>query len=89
MALPKVIPINELKNTAKISQTCKESDVPIIVTKNGYSDMVLMSVDLYERQLAEAELAGIINEAIMEEENGVSWIDGDEFFASMKEKYGA
>ncbi|MCD7771022.1 MAG: type II toxin-antitoxin system Phd/YefM family antitoxin [Oscillospiraceae bacterium] len=89
MALPKVIPINELKNTAKISQTCKESDTPIIITKNGYSDMVIMSVELYEREMAEAELAGIINEAVMEEENGAPWIDGDEFFASMREKYGA
>ncbi len=89
MALPKIIPINELKNTAKISQTCEESNVPIVITKNGYGKMVLMSVDLYEQKLAEAELAGIINEAVMEEENGASWIDGDEFFASMKEKYGA
>ncbi len=51
--LPKVIPINELKNTAKISQLCKESDVPIVVTRNGYGEMVLMSVALYERTMAE------------------------------------
>ncbi|MCD7847090.1 MAG: type II toxin-antitoxin system Phd/YefM family antitoxin [Oscillospiraceae bacterium] len=89
MALPKVIPINELKNTSQISKTCEESKVPIVITKNGYGKMVLMSVDLYEKQMAEAELAGIINEAVREEENGAPWIDGDEFFASMKEKYGA
>ncbi len=51
--LPKVIPINELKNTAKISQLCRESDVPIVVTRNGYGEMVLMSVALYERSMAQ------------------------------------
>ncbi|MCD7822692.1 MAG: type II toxin-antitoxin system Phd/YefM family antitoxin [Oscillospiraceae bacterium] len=88
MVLPKVIPINELKNTAQISKTCEESDVPIVITKNGYGKMVLMSVDLYEREMAEAELAGLINEAVEDEENGAPWIDGDELFASMREKYG-
>ena len=33
--VPKVIPINELKNTGNISKICKESNVPIIITKNG------------------------------------------------------
>ncbi len=89
MALPKIIPINELKNTAKISQTCEESDVPIVITKNGYGKMDHMSVALYEREMAEAELAGLINEAIEDEENGAPWIDGEEFFAPMREKYGS
>ena len=38
--VPKVMPINELKNTGNISRICKESNVPIIITKNGYGDMV-------------------------------------------------
>ncbi len=56
-ALPRVIPINELKNTAKISALCRESDVPIVVTRNGYGEMVLMSVALYERTMAELRAA--------------------------------
>lgn len=62
--LPKVMPINELKNTANISRICKESDVPIIITKNGYSDMVLMSVELYEQTMAKLQVAIKINEAL-------------------------
>lgn len=62
--LPKVIPINELKNTANISKMCKDSNVPIIITKNGYSDMVLMSVDLYEQTMAKLQAAVLLNEAI-------------------------
>ena len=64
--LPKVLPINELKNTANISKICKESNVPIIITKNGYSDMVLMSVELYEQTMAKLQVAIKINEALKE-----------------------
>lgn len=32
-ALPKILPINELKNTANISKICKESKTPIVITK--------------------------------------------------------
>ena len=31
--MPKIIPIKELKDTAKISEMCHENDGPIYVTK--------------------------------------------------------
>ena len=46
--MSKIIPIKELKDTAKISEMCHENDIPIYVTKNGYGDMVLMSIESYE-----------------------------------------
>lgn len=46
--MPKIIPIKELKDTAKISEMCHENEGPIYVTKNGYGDMVLMSIESYE-----------------------------------------
>lgn len=46
--MPQVIPIKDLKDTAKISEMCHESLEPIYVTKNGYGDMVLMSMEAYE-----------------------------------------
>lgn len=63
-ALPKILPINELKNTANISKICKESKTPIVITKNGYSDMVLMSVELYEQTIAKLQAAILLNEAL-------------------------
>ena len=86
--LPKVIPINELKNTAQITQTCKESDVPIIVTKNGYGEMVLMSIPLYEKTMAEAQAAMLVNEALDEIDAGAQPVEGHSFLTSMKERYG-
>ena len=46
--LPKILPVNELKNTAFIMKTCKESNVPIVITRNGYGEAVMMSISLYE-----------------------------------------
>ncbi len=86
--LPKVVPINELKNTAQITQTCKESDVPIIVTKNGYGEMVLMSIPLYEKTMAEAQAAALVNEALDEVDSEAEPVKGQEFFSSMRVKYG-
>ena len=53
--MPEIIPIRDLKNTNAISQRCHETAEPIFVTKNGYGDMVIMSMEIYEsamKQLA-------------------------------------
>ena len=46
-----IIPIRDLKNTGEISQMCKESDEPIYITKNGYGDMVIMSMEVYKKKM--------------------------------------
>ena len=53
--MPQIIPIKDLKNTSEISDMCHKSEEPIYVTKNGYGDMVIMSMEIYEstkRQIA-------------------------------------
>lgn len=64
--LPKILPVNELKNTANISKICKESDTPIVITKNGYSDMVIMSVELFEQIMSQIKTSNLINQTIDE-----------------------
>ena len=86
--LPKVLPVNELKNTAAILKTCKESRVPIIITRNGYGEAVMMSVNLFEEILGKAQIASLLNESLDEIENGAEPVDGFEFLEQMKEKYG-
>lgn len=43
-----IIPIKDLKNTSEISNMCHRSDEPIYITKNGYADMVIMSIENFE-----------------------------------------
>ena len=62
--MPRIIPIRDLKNTAAVSQMCSESKEPVYITKNGYGDMVIMSMEAYEEkmQLLDAYRRGIIKE---------------------------
>jgi len=49
--MPQIIPIRDLKNTTEISRLCNESNDPIFITKNGYGDMVIMSMKVYEEKM--------------------------------------
>ena len=62
--IPKIIPINELKNTGNISKLCSEHNDAIIITKNGYADMAIMNVNVYEEKMAKLEAALRLNEAL-------------------------
>lgn len=54
--MPRIIPIRELKNTNNISELCHSTNEPIFVTKNGYGELVVMSMETYEEQLRRLEL---------------------------------
>ncbi|MDD3369659.1 MAG: type II toxin-antitoxin system prevent-host-death family antitoxin [Lachnospiraceae bacterium] len=47
--MPIIIPIKELRNTTEISELAHKEQKPIFITKNGYSDLVLMSSELYDK----------------------------------------
>ena len=47
--MPIIMPIKDLRNTTEISEIAHKLQEPIYITKNGYSDLVLMSSELYDR----------------------------------------
>lgn len=47
--MKKIIPIKDLRNTNEISKVCNETNNPIFITKNGYSDLVIMSQDCFDK----------------------------------------
>lgn len=49
--MPQIIPIKDLKNTSEISEMCHKTDEPIYITKNGYGDMVIMSMEIFENTM--------------------------------------
>jgi PHD/YefM family antitoxin component YafN of YafNO toxin-antitoxin module len=81
--MPKIIPIRDLKNTSEISQMCREANEPIYVTKNGYGDMVIMSMELYEEKFSMFDAYNRLAAAEREAKEG-KVLDGD---ASLQEKY--
>jgi len=49
--MPHIIPIKDLKNTGEISNLCHDTNEPIYITKNGYGDMVIMSIKIFEERM--------------------------------------
>ena len=47
--MPTIMPIRDLRKTSEISELAHKKQEPIFITKNGYSDLVVMSSELYER----------------------------------------
>lgn len=85
--MPPIIPIRDLKNTSEVSSLCHSSKEPIFVTKNGYGDMVIMSMETYERSmfLIDAQLKIREAERQIEEGKGISAKDT---LSRLSEKYG-
>ena len=86
--MPKIIPIRELKNTASISKYVEETNEPVFVTKNGYGSMVIMSIAVYEKEIAKKQMIELINESLKDIDNFDKKVDGTLFLNEMKTKYG-
>ena len=54
--MAKIIPIKDLKNTSEITEKCRTSDEPIFIIQNGHGDMMLMSMEVYNRTMAKMDL---------------------------------
>ena len=85
--MTKIIPIKELKNTSKISEMCNSTDQPIFVTKNGYGDLVIMSMKTYEERLAKLELYEQLAISEKDVEEGLV-CDAKESLSEISKKYG-
>ncbi|MBR5501286.1 MAG: type II toxin-antitoxin system Phd/YefM family antitoxin [Clostridia bacterium] len=84
--MPQIIPIRDLRDTTKISQLCNSTNEPLFVTKNGYGDMVVMSMATYEQQLAKAQLYDQIMEGKVQADQG-ELVDGETVMQRLKERY--
>lgn len=62
----KIIPITDFRKTNEISSLCHKENEPVIVTKNGYSDLVVMSIEAYEK----LEKKKITKEEVVKEKRG-------------------
>jgi len=61
--MPQIRPITDLRNTNEISEICNSKNEPIFITKNGYGDLVIMSIATYESMLEIAAIDSAITEA--------------------------
>lgn len=47
--MPQIVPIRDFQDTNAISNLCHKSKEPVFITKDGYGDMVAMSMEVFER----------------------------------------
>lgn len=85
--MPQIRPITDLRNTNDISELCHSSMEPIFITKNGYGDLVVMSMDKYDELIRKAELYEKLTLAEQQIEKG-ELLDGDAVFEELTKKYG-
>jgi prevent-host-death family protein len=61
--MPQIRPITDLRNTNEISDACHARREPIFINKNGYGDLVVMSIETYEELLETIKLDSAISKA--------------------------
>ncbi len=81
-----IIPIKDLKDTAAISHLCNEVQEPIYITKNGYGDMVIMSMKVYEERMRMLDVYAKLADAEEEVKEG-KLLDAHESLHGLREKY--
>lgn len=72
-------PVSDLRNNfAEISKTVHESGQPVFLTKNGFGDMVVLSMEAYENMQFESDVYFKLREAEQEaEKNSVRYSSKD------------
>ena len=59
----------------------------IFITKNGYSDLVVMSSELYDEFAGVNRIDQAIYESELETANGFEPVDAEEVFSELEKKY--
>ena len=85
--MPTIMPIRDLRNTSEISELAHKKQEPIFITKNGYSDLVVMSAELYERFAQINKIDQAIFEAEAEVNDGAEPIALDSAMERLNKKY--
>ena len=85
--MPLILPIRDLRNTSEISELAHKEQEPIFITKNGYSDLVIMSSELYDKLAKTHRIDQAIYESEKEMKEGGESIDLDTAFKRLNDKY--
>jgi prevent-host-death family protein len=83
--MPAIRPISDLRNNSnEISEFCRVSREPVFITKNGVGDMVVLSLEMYERQQAQLEIYAKLAEAEAEIASGAEGMDFFEYAKKLR-----
>jgi len=88
--MPIIKSISSLRNrTRKIAEICHEQDEPVYLTTNGEGDLVIMSIDHYERLKAQAELVEKLSIAQAQSAAGKKGISHKRMMTKLRQRVNA
>lgn len=88
--MPQIRPVSDLRNHfADISKIVHETAEPVFLTKNGYGDMVVMSIEAYEHKLFECEIYFKLKEAELEAKSTDIRYSHEEVFSELRKSLAA
>ena len=83
--MPIIRPISDLRNNfSQISTVVHNDDEPVFLTKNGIGDMVVMSIEHYEKQIAKIELYSELEKSEIQIALGAKGKNAINFLKSLK-----
>ena len=85
--MPQIRPITDLRNTTEISELCHARREPLFITKNGYGDLVVMSIETYEEMIETAKTDAAISEAEQEYAADGVLLNAREALPSLRRKH--
>ena len=85
--MPTIIPIRDLRKTSELSELAHKKQEPIYVTKKGYSDLVVMSSEFYERLVQSNKIDQAIYEVEKEITEGAEPIALKDAMEGINKKY--
>lgn len=85
--MPQILPITDLRKTNEISDLCHRQNDPVFITKNGYGDLVVMSIEAYEKLIGENQVDTAIAEAEKEMTEGGDLVNAREALGGLRRRY--
>ena len=90
MEIKMIRPVSDLRNNfAEISKTVHETSQPVFLTKNGFGDMVVLSMEAFQNMQFESEVYFKLLEAEREAEYTNKRYSSKEVLKAMKEAIGS
>ena len=85
--MSQIRPVSDLRNKfAEISREAKENSDGVILTKNGYADMVVISYEAYTRRKFEEEVYLQLMEAELQAKNTTKRFAHEEVFSGLRSR---
>ena len=80
-----IIPSTALRNKYnEISEKCRQSGEPIYLTRNGEGDLVVMSIEAFEKQQELLRLKERLLDIELEQRNGAKYYSIEELDSALK-----